>query len=704
MSFASSFDLQWPEPIENMISTMGHGSSMSALMAAFDCKLVGGVADAVPAVYKRALLIMSAVPIILGLFAMFWFVVNVCWAKRARQRRLKIKAAARAAMAAMGGGVHGAAAHAHHRHRRASLSLSERLPYDKFVTSAIVFLYLAHPELTRRTLMLFHCTRVGDELRMTQQLDLPCYDRVHSQWILMLAFPAMLLFIVGIPALSWNMLHKHVKRKSLHADSTRFKLGFLYAGYKTSHWYWEIIVMGRKVLIIFIGAFFAGYGGTYAQSLIVLGVIALAAGLHVQNRPYGVDNERDNPELHRLELFALLTQFATFFFGLLFYTPRNAEAADKAGVSSGMGSSEGVKIVLTMILMTINVAFLVYILLKLAAEFKKKHKEDFEMMKRKMSRAASIVHVPHRHSSKGNLAADAAARAAKGGGGRRRSSFGQLTARLFGADGGAGGSGGAGGAGGGAQEDAGAGLAFGDPFGGGGGGGDDAAADLAALNAHMEHNEHGGGGGAAAGGGGATGTKSLGPKRKTKHKHKGHAASWREQARGHMSATDKEKARMKRQQMRRRSTAHGGSSTKRKRKKKSKKHHEHGEHHHGHHHGHHSHHGHHGGHHGHGGGSGGGGSHSAATAAAEAAARAVQMAQEAQAEAIAAADAANAAGAALFAKHDAAEEGDGGGGGGGEGGDGAASYLSRSLSISTSAIEGNEDAEGGLDFSDPFAK
>ena len=57
-------------------------------------------------------------------------------------------------------------------------------------------------------------------------------------------------------------------RKDLDNIETREKFGFLYRGYRKDFFFWEIIIMYRKIGLIFIAVFISSYG-VIAQALIV---------------------------------------------------------------------------------------------------------------------------------------------------------------------------------------------------------------------------------------------------------------------------------------------------------------------------------------------------------------------------------------------------------------------------------------------------
>lgn len=84
------------------------------------------------------------------------------------------------------------------------------------------------------------------------------------------------------------------------AEITSFKMkyGFLFSGYKSSRFYWEIIVMYRKILIIMTTVFLSTVSPD-AQVLVVIFIIVVSMFLHDRFEPY------DNVTLNKMENYSL---------------------------------------------------------------------------------------------------------------------------------------------------------------------------------------------------------------------------------------------------------------------------------------------------------------------------------------------------------------------------------------------------------------
>jgi len=84
-------------------------------------------------------------------------------------------------------------------------------------------------------------------------MDIECWSDEHYFYALVYALPALIIF--GIIAPGVIMFYLIKKRKILMKSSMKFKFGFIYWGYTEKHFFWEFIILYRKVLLGFISVF-----------------------------------------------------------------------------------------------------------------------------------------------------------------------------------------------------------------------------------------------------------------------------------------------------------------------------------------------------------------------------------------------------------------------------------------------------------------
>ena len=63
---------------------------------------------------------------------------------------------------------------------------------------------------------------------------------------------------LGIPLFAFILLQR--EKDNLKKQETREKYGFLYNGYKKDFFYWEVVIMYRKIMVVFIAVFLINLG------------------------------------------------------------------------------------------------------------------------------------------------------------------------------------------------------------------------------------------------------------------------------------------------------------------------------------------------------------------------------------------------------------------------------------------------------------
>lgn len=190
--------------------------------------------------------------------------------------------------------------------------------HDKAILSIIVLVFLLHPNLTKQILQIFTCSPLrmqednNNELEyfLTADMDISCSDSFHQRIMFFVGIPALLLYTFGIPGFAFIILYQ--RRHQLADPRVKLQFGFLYDGYEHEYFFWELWVMIRKVLIIFVSVFLSRIG-VASQSLGATGITFLALYMHLRAMPY------EEPKLDQLEQFSLLTSLFTLYCGLFFF-------------------------------------------------------------------------------------------------------------------------------------------------------------------------------------------------------------------------------------------------------------------------------------------------------------------------------------------------------------------------------------------------
>ena len=210
------------------------------------------------------------------------------------------------------------------------------LKRELFLTMIIVF-FLVYPNISMICFANFSCIyidKLGYYLKNNYAIE--CSGERYTQYYLIVVFPSIVVWIVGLPAI---ILAAMIKRKRfLHQDYYKVVFGFLFNGYKKSIFFWEFGILYRKVLIISIVTFFTNVS-TLTQAVSILLLLNLSIFLHLKLRPY-VSNELNN-----MEMQALVTSAVTLYCGVYF-------------LAQDLGST--VKMLLFTIILMGNMFFIIY--------------------------------------------------------------------------------------------------------------------------------------------------------------------------------------------------------------------------------------------------------------------------------------------------------------------------------------------------------
>ena len=92
---------------------------------------------------------------------------------------------------------------------------------------------------------------------MYEDYSMECWIGTHLKWVLLASIPSLAVWGIGAPMLAFL----HLKRNFSHLEEEEFKrpYGFLYLGYKKNRYYWEFIILYRKLIMIFISVFMSTF-------------------------------------------------------------------------------------------------------------------------------------------------------------------------------------------------------------------------------------------------------------------------------------------------------------------------------------------------------------------------------------------------------------------------------------------------------------
>jgi hypothetical protein len=206
------------------------------------------------------------------------------------------------------------------------------------ITSITVVMFMIHPNITKQFFMVLSCKSVGGVADpgasfMLGDLTEPCYSSQHVLFILVLGAPMFFAWVLGIPLFAFYILHKNrhliqapvlgtsavVREQKRNFES---QMAFIYRGYKPTRYYWFLMEMGRKVVLVAISVFFPGALHTQlmlASLLIFVCILTQIAFQPFENRIPGA-----------VEFISLGTSFMIFFLANFLFVDTVSDAAKVA--------------------------------------------------------------------------------------------------------------------------------------------------------------------------------------------------------------------------------------------------------------------------------------------------------------------------------------------------------------------------------------
>ncbi|CAG9326024.1 unnamed protein product [Blepharisma stoltei] len=294
----TTFNLEWPDTVLQLFSVQSSAGSVSDEVFSFDCFLDTG--EGMEQVYFNKLIIMSVIPIAIGCGSLLFWVCMML-------------------------------------HRGNFLTFTNDL-----VSTIVILLFLIHPNLVKVMFSSFSCREIDvGEFWLVDNLEIRCWDDNHLFYIFAVSIPSIIVWGIGIPTVSLFFLWKN--RRHLNALSIRLRFGFLFNGYKARKYYWEFLILYRKILIVCCSVFLQNIS-TDIQALTVMVLLLFCLIMQSQNQPY------DGSILNQMEIRSILVATITIYCGLYYLTGALNEAT---------------KVVFFIAIVLVNAYFIYYWVLKM---------------------------------------------------------------------------------------------------------------------------------------------------------------------------------------------------------------------------------------------------------------------------------------------------------------------------------------------------
>ena len=213
------------------------------------------------------------------------------------------------------------------------------------VTGMVMCYYFCFMRLVDSILGIFSFTLVEGEYRMTKEMTSAAFTPMHVM-MMMVAPVSGFVCIILAPLLILVVLHINRRR---HSDTRlRTMFGFILDGYADRYWYWEFVVLSRK-LVIATCAHVMGMN-MFLQNLLESVVVVCYLIAHCVVWPY------DQQILNWLDAAGMLALFCTLQGSLVFWRYMKAEEKNETLKTS-------VQVIVTVLLFAINGAMLMAFLI-----------------------------------------------------------------------------------------------------------------------------------------------------------------------------------------------------------------------------------------------------------------------------------------------------------------------------------------------------
>jgi hypothetical protein len=151
---------------------------------------------------------------------------------------------------------------------------------DGWIVTNVYFIYTMFPSVIRMTFETFQCKTVCGVLYMAKDDKEICWltNSRHLSYALIVAVPSLVLYLLVLPVITLVYLRAH--RNVLTTDHKLIlRFGLVFSGYARNRWYWEAVVIFRKIFLIVIVTF-----GQTSQSQLHYALGALIVVLYLQER------------------------------------------------------------------------------------------------------------------------------------------------------------------------------------------------------------------------------------------------------------------------------------------------------------------------------------------------------------------------------------------------------------------------------------
>eukprot|EP00003_Mantamonas_plastica_P016296 TRINITY_DN271_c0_g1_i10.p1 TRINITY_DN271_c0_g1~~TRINITY_DN271_c0_g1_i10.p1 ORF type:complete len:6036 (+),score=1765.20 TRINITY_DN271_c0_g1_i10:697-18804(+) len=182
---------------------------------------------------------------------------------------------------------------------------------NMYTLTVMVILFIAHPMVSKAVFQIFNCIELEDGSRYLEaDMRINCASSVYEYYLYVWGYTMVFGYCLGVLAIGMGILF--VNRKRLNQPTVMARYRFLYDGYAKKRYFWEIIIMARKLTIVAIIVRWKSAPLTqlYAGMWMAMGALVL----HLYSKPFAENLATG------LETLGLSATCVTLMTGLLFYS------------------------------------------------------------------------------------------------------------------------------------------------------------------------------------------------------------------------------------------------------------------------------------------------------------------------------------------------------------------------------------------------
>jgi len=191
---------------------------------------------------------------------------------------------------------------------------------DKYINGFVMLLSFFHLRLSAIILEIFDCTESTLRTTMDSNPELTCWTTEEHQNLIFMAIIFSFIYVLGIPLLFLYVLYFKVERPNhRHKREEKARYGYMYQKYTYKCWYWEVVLMFRK-LFVKVWTMFTSSDKELLQASGAFFFFLIMWFFHMLLDPY---IER---ELNKLDASALTGHIFVMYAGSMFLTEKLDDA------------------------------------------------------------------------------------------------------------------------------------------------------------------------------------------------------------------------------------------------------------------------------------------------------------------------------------------------------------------------------------------